>query len=203
MIAITDAGYLAQIQQATALAQADVSPAMVDHIREQFPGLLGLEEARFELGSLLSHPPRLEPDGGLTAGHGRWDVEKAPARRIRAVGGRGRPVLRPFPADAPAGLQALAAGPACRGQPGRAGRAGVQRRRGRPQRTLSRSVTGRSIAAWEPAVPPDPARLRRSSRPDPQFRTAGGIRQVCVKRARPGVGKASGFPGNARPGAVT
>ena len=112
VIAITDAGYLAQIQQATALAQADVSPqAMVDHIREQFPGLLGLEEARFELGSLLSHPPRLEPDGSLTAGHGRWEVEKAGLpgefELWVAAGGQyyGRFLLTPRPGSRPS-LQA-------------------------------------------------------------------------------------------------
>ena len=47
-------------------------------------GLLGLDGARFEYGSLLGHPPRLEPDGTATVGHSRWDVELAglPAEEI-------------------------------------------------------------------------------------------------------------------------
>lgn len=78
VIAITDAGYLAQFQQVTALAQSAGSPQdVVDHVQEQLSGLLGLEQARFEFGSLLSHPPRLAPDGSLTTGQGRWDVDKA------------------------------------------------------------------------------------------------------------------------------
>jgi len=38
-------------------------------------GLLDLQECRFEYGVLLGHPPRLEPDGTVLAGRGRWDVE--------------------------------------------------------------------------------------------------------------------------------
>ena len=38
--------------------------------------LLGLAACRFEYGSLLGHPPRLEPDGTVLAGHIRWDVEQ-------------------------------------------------------------------------------------------------------------------------------
>jgi Domain of unknown function (DUF4118) len=108
VIAITDEGYLAQIQQATALAQtAESPPVMVDYVQEQLPGLLGLERVRFELGSLLSHPPRLEPDGSLSAGQGRWDVEKAglPAEFELwvAAGGQyyGRFLLTPLPGSRP------------------------------------------------------------------------------------------------------
>jgi hypothetical protein len=44
-----------------------------------------LEGSRFEYGSLLGHPPRLEQDGTITmAGHARWDVEQRglPAEEI-------------------------------------------------------------------------------------------------------------------------
>ncbi len=44
-------------------------------MKEQLIGLLDLEGCRFEYGSLLGHPPRLEPDGTVIAGHGRWAVE--------------------------------------------------------------------------------------------------------------------------------
>jgi hypothetical protein len=78
VVAITDAGYLALIHQTASLAQAAKSPeAVVDHVREQLAGLLDLPACRFEHGALLGHPPRLEPDGTVVAGHGRGDVEKA------------------------------------------------------------------------------------------------------------------------------
>jgi Domain of unknown function (DUF4118) len=112
VIAITDAGYLAQIQEATALAQSARSPHDVaEHVREQLVGLLGLEQARFEFGSLLSHPPRLEADGTVTAGSGRWDVEQAglPGEvELRVSGGGqyyGRFLLTPRPGSRPS-LQA-------------------------------------------------------------------------------------------------
>ncbi len=76
VIAVTDAGYLAQIHEAASVAKsATVPDVVVDHVKEQLTGLLGLEGARFEYGSLLGHPPRLEPDGTVMAGRSRWDVE--------------------------------------------------------------------------------------------------------------------------------
>jgi Domain of unknown function (DUF4118) len=85
VIAITDAGYLAQIHETASLTQSARSPdAVVDHVREQLTGLLDLQGCRFEYGTLLGHPPRLEPDGTVLAGHGRWDVEEKglPAEEI-------------------------------------------------------------------------------------------------------------------------
>ena len=73
VIAITDAGYLAQIHETASLAQSARSPdAVVDHVREQLIGLLDLEGSRFEYGTLLGHPPRLEPDG--TRAGGSWPL---------------------------------------------------------------------------------------------------------------------------------
>jgi Domain of unknown function (DUF4118) len=112
VIAITDAGYLAQIQETTALAQSARSPHDVaEHVREQLPGLLGLTQARFEFGSLLSHPPQLQPDGSVTAGSGRWDVERLGLPEeveLRVSGGGqyyGRFLLTPRPESRPS-LQA-------------------------------------------------------------------------------------------------
>ena len=78
VVAITDEGYLVQIHDTAALGQTARSPdAVVDHVRDQLIGLLDLESSRFEYGSLLGHPPRLEPDGTITmTGHARWDVEQ-------------------------------------------------------------------------------------------------------------------------------
>jgi hypothetical protein len=57
-MAITDAGYLAQIHETASLAKSAAFPdAVVDHVKEQLTGLLGLQGCRFEYGSLLGHPP--------------------------------------------------------------------------------------------------------------------------------------------------
>jgi len=78
VVAITDAGYLAQIHQIASLTQTAKSPEdVVDHVRAQLLGLLDLQECRFEYGVLLGHPPRLESDGTVLAVRGRWDVETA------------------------------------------------------------------------------------------------------------------------------
>ena len=109
VVVITDEGYLAQIHDTAALSQSARSPdAVVDHVRDQLIGLLDLEGSRFEYGSLLGHPPRLEPDGTIMTGHGRWDVEQRglPAGEIelRAFGhGQyyGRFLLKPKPGAKP------------------------------------------------------------------------------------------------------
>ena len=78
VITVTDAGYLAQIHETASLAKsATVPDAVVNHVREQLVGLLDLEGARFEYGSLLGHPPRLEPDGTVMMGQSRWDIEQS------------------------------------------------------------------------------------------------------------------------------
>jgi Domain of unknown function (DUF4118) len=94
VISITDAGYLAQIHETAALAQtAKSGDVVVDHVRRQLIGLLGLERCRFEYGSLMGQPPRLEQDGTLApgrAGLGHWDAEQSgfPAQdvELRAFG---------------------------------------------------------------------------------------------------------------------
>jgi hypothetical protein len=128
VVAITVAGYLAQLHETAALAQSAGSPqAVVDHVKEQLGGLLGLAECRFEFGSLLSHPPGLRPDGSVADGHDRWDVERTglPAElELRVMGNGqyyGRFMMRPGPgakpslqarliAVSPAGLAARAFG---------------------------------------------------------------------------------------------
>ncbi len=78
VIAITDAGYLAQLRQAAAVAQsARSADRVVDYVREQLVSLLDLSGCRFEYGNLLGHPPRLERDGEVLAGHSRWNVDQA------------------------------------------------------------------------------------------------------------------------------
>ena len=127
VIAITDAGYLAQIHDTASLAQSARSPeAVVDHVKDQLIGLLDLQGSRFEYGTLLGHPPRLEPDGTVTAGHSRWDVELAglPAAEIelRTFGNGqyyGRFMLTAKPGAKPS-LQARLVAVTLAGQAGRA-----------------------------------------------------------------------------------
>jgi hypothetical protein len=77
VVAITDAGYLAQIHDTAKLAQSTTSPRVViEHVRAQLTSLLSLHECRFEYGSLLGHPPRLERDGTVVWGRKQWDVDR-------------------------------------------------------------------------------------------------------------------------------
>jgi hypothetical protein len=138
VVAITDAGYLAQIHQTAALTQTATSPEdVVDHVREQLTGLLDLQECRFEYGSLLGHPPRLEPDGTVLAGPGRWNVETAglPGQEIelRAFGNGqyyGRFMMRPRPGSRPS-LQARLVAVTLADQAGRSLAAGTPASSGR------------------------------------------------------------------------
>ena len=127
VITVTDAGYLAQIHETASLAKsARVPDVVVDRVKEQLVGLLGLEGARFEYGSLLGHPPRLEPDGSVTVGRSRWDVELSglPAEEIelRTFGGGqyyGRFMLKAKPGSKPS-LQARLVAVTLADQAGRA-----------------------------------------------------------------------------------
>jgi hypothetical protein len=130
VITITDADYLAQIHSTATLAQSARSgDAVVDHVREQLIGLLGLERCRFEYGSLIGQPPRLEQDGTVVAGRagrGRWDVEQAgfPAGdvELRVFGNGqyyGRFMMTDWPASRPS-LQARLVAVTLADQAGRA-----------------------------------------------------------------------------------
>src|SRR5215475_6308813 len=131
VVAITDAGYLAQIHQTALLTQtAKSSEDVVDHVREQQFGLLDLQECRFEYGVLLGHPPRLEPDGTVLAGRGRWDVETVGLPdgeiELRVFGNGqyyGRFMMRPKPGSRPS-LQARLVAVTLAEQAGRALAAG-------------------------------------------------------------------------------
>ena len=109
VVTITDAGYLAQIHAAASIAKsAGAAETVVDTVKDQLVSVLDLEDCRFQYGTLLGHPPRLEPDGTVVIGHTRWDVEQfgLPAAeielRVFANGQyygrfmmRGRPGARP------------------------------------------------------------------------------------------------------------
>jgi hypothetical protein len=127
VIAITDERYLAEIHDTAELAQTARSPdAVIDRVRDQLIGLLDLAGCRFEYGTLLGHPPRLEPDGSVMAGHQRYDVEETGLPReeieLRTFGhGQyyGRFMLRPKPESRPS-LQARLVAVTLADQAGRA-----------------------------------------------------------------------------------
>jgi hypothetical protein len=127
VIVITDAGYLAQIHETASLAQTGKTPdTVIGHVRAQLTGLLELETCRFEYGSLLGHPPRLEPDGTVIAGNGRWNVERSglPGEEVelRTFGNGqyyGRFMMKPKPGSKPS-LQARLVAVTLAGQAGRA-----------------------------------------------------------------------------------
>jgi hypothetical protein len=127
VVTITDAGYLAQIHETASMGNSARSPdAVVDHVKAQLTGLLDLEGSRFEYGSLLGHPPRLETDGTVMVGHARRDVEQfgLPAEEIelRTFGNGqyyGRFMLKPKPGSKPS-LQARLVAVTLADQAGRA-----------------------------------------------------------------------------------
>jgi Domain of unknown function (DUF4118) len=127
VVAITDAGYLARLHDATLLAQSAAAPeAVVDYVRDELAAVLGLTACRFEYGTLLGHPARLEPDGTIVAGRIPWDVDAGglPAGDLELrtfSGGQyyGRFMMTPRPGSRPS-LQARLVAVALAGQAGRA-----------------------------------------------------------------------------------
>ncbi|MER5452787.1 DUF4118 domain-containing protein [Streptomyces sp. NPDC002766] len=73
VITVTDAAHLARIHRVATL-DAD---AVVDEVRRELTELLGLNGCRFQYGTLLGQPPRLQNDGSVTVGRRSWDVDTA------------------------------------------------------------------------------------------------------------------------------
>lgn len=113
VLAITDSGYLELIHDAAELSRTARTPdAVVDQVASQLTSLLGLDGCRFEYGTLVGQPPRLEPDGTVVAGHRHWDVAEfgfppgeIELRTFAAGEYCGRYMLRPAPGSRPS-LQA-------------------------------------------------------------------------------------------------
>jgi hypothetical protein len=108
-VTVADAGYLARIVDSAALTQSAGSPdAVVQHVRKQLTDLLDLADCRFEYGTLIGQPPRLEPDGSILTRHGHWpvDVVGLPTEEIELrtfSNGQycGRFMMRPNPGSSP------------------------------------------------------------------------------------------------------
>ncbi|MEI5525682.1 DUF4118 domain-containing protein [Streptomyces brasiliscabiei] len=113
LVTVTDAAHLTRIHDTASLVQSGASPyTVVDQVRGQLVEILGLRGCRFEYGTLLGRPPRLEQDGSVAVGRTAWDLEKDgwPHEEIElraSVGGRylGRFILLPEPDAAPPPLQ--------------------------------------------------------------------------------------------------
>ncbi|NUP39341.1 MAG: histidine kinase [Streptomyces sp.] len=78
VITVMDAAHLSRIHRTADLARsAGSADTVVDHVRRELTDLLGLRACRFEYGTLMGRPPRLQNDGSVTAGRRPWDVDAA------------------------------------------------------------------------------------------------------------------------------
>ena len=127
VVAVTDAGYLARIHDTAVLTRgANAAPAVVDQVRAQLVDVLQLRGCRFEYGTLLGRPPRLEHDGSVVVGRRPWPVEELgmPTEEVELrVSGNGvyigRFMLVPTPGTRPS-RQALLVAVTLADQAGRA-----------------------------------------------------------------------------------
>ncbi|MEV4512393.1 DUF4118 domain-containing protein [Dactylosporangium sp. NPDC049525] len=103
LVTITDADQLAQIQRTAALVESGAQGRdVVNQVRTQLIDLLQLQGCRFEYGTLLGRPARLERDGSITQGRIRRNPnrDRFPDEEVElraSAGGRfhGRFMLQP------------------------------------------------------------------------------------------------------------
>ncbi|WP_330299844.1 DUF4118 domain-containing protein [Streptomyces sp. NBC_00503] len=104
-VVVTDASHLSSLQGTARLSEDGGSPeAVVEYVRRELVGLLGLRACRFEYGTLMGSLPRLEHDGSLWLRRGGRITQYADwpdgETELRAVGGGhyyGRFLLDPLP----------------------------------------------------------------------------------------------------------
>ncbi|MFE9565941.1 DUF4118 domain-containing protein [Streptomyces sp. NPDC006487] len=102
---VTDTAHLSSLQGTARLAEAGGSPeGVVEYVRRELVGLLGLRGCRFEYGTLMGNLPRLEHGGGLWLRRGDLITEYADwpdeETELRVTGGGhyyGRFLLDPLP----------------------------------------------------------------------------------------------------------
>ncbi|MGP3690240.1 DUF4118 domain-containing protein [Streptomyces sp. IBSNAI002] len=104
-VVVTDTAHLSSLRGTARLVEDGGSPAaVVEYVRRELVGLLGLRGCRFEYGTLMGRLPRLEHDGSLWLRRGSRVTEYAAwpdgETELRAVGGGhyyGRFLLDPLP----------------------------------------------------------------------------------------------------------
>jgi hypothetical protein len=105
----TGAAYLASIHTAAGrAATGQTVHELIEQVRGELIEVLALRAARFEQGSYLGHPPRLDEHGELIWDSGRWDIaahglpDQEIELRTRNNGHTwGRFMLTPTPGTAP------------------------------------------------------------------------------------------------------
>ncbi|WP_406055288.1 DUF4118 domain-containing protein [Streptomyces sp. NBC_01077] len=113
-VAVTDAIHLERLHGTTRLARSSTSSDdVVRRVRQELIEVLELRACRFEYGTLIGRPPRLDPDGTVKVDGWIWDVERQgwPEGEIELraiVHGRyqGRFLLTPEPGSVPPPLEA-------------------------------------------------------------------------------------------------
>jgi hypothetical protein len=76
VMTVTDAVYLACVHRTADLVRcAGSADTVADHVCGELTELLGLRSCRFEYGTLLGRPPRLEKDGSVTVGRRTWNPD--------------------------------------------------------------------------------------------------------------------------------
>ena len=105
----TGTAYLASIHDAAGrAATGQTMPELIERVRGELIAVLALRAARFEEGTYLGHPPRLDEHGELIWDSGRWDIavhglpDQDIELRTRNNGRTwGRFMLTPTPGTAP------------------------------------------------------------------------------------------------------
>ncbi|WP_314612782.1 DUF4118 domain-containing protein [Streptomyces stackebrandtii] len=114
-IAVTDATHLERLHGTTRLARSGTSSSddVVRRVRQELVEVLELRACRFEYGTLIGRPPRLDPDGTVKVDGWIWDLERQgwPEGEVELraiVHGRyqGRFLLTPGPGSVPPSLEA-------------------------------------------------------------------------------------------------
>lgn len=113
-VALADASHLERLHGTSRLARSGVSSdEVVRRTRRELTEVLDLSDCRFEYGTLLGHPPRLDPDGSVRVADWIWDLERQgwPEGEIELradVHGRyqGRFMITPASGSAPPPLEA-------------------------------------------------------------------------------------------------
>ncbi|WP_432016654.1 DUF4118 domain-containing protein [Streptomyces hydrogenans] len=113
-VAITDAMHLERLHATTRLARStSSSDDVVRRVLYELVEVLELRACRFEYGTLIGRPPRLDPDGTVQVDGWIWDLERQgwPEGEIElraVVRGRyqGRFLLTPEPDSVPPPLEA-------------------------------------------------------------------------------------------------